>query len=136
MDANPLSDIPQVVAREMLATLRAAASPLGRLRPLPMAAGSSHPTVVLVHGFMGRPDMLRGLHRSLIEAGHTRAERIGYPSLRLRLEQIASRIEDAVVPLAQEGPIDLVGHSLGAVACRAPSSPGASWATDPMPHCG
>lgn len=119
MNGNPLLDIPKVVGSELLATLRAGASPLGLVRPLPPAAGTSFPQVVLVHGFLGRPSMLRGIHRSLIVAGHTRVERMGYPSILLPLEQIVVRIERTVVPLASGGKVDLVGHSLGAVACRA-----------------
>lgn len=127
MDANPdsrrlrdhLSDIPQVAAREILATVRAAAASAGRIRPLPAVAGGTRPTVVLVHGYLGHPDMLRALHRSLALAGWGHVERVGYPSTRLRLEQIAKRIDEAVSPLAIHEPVDLVGHSLGAVACRA-----------------
>jgi pimeloyl-ACP methyl ester carboxylesterase len=63
--------------------------------------------------------MLRGLARSLIDAGWHRVERPGYPSSQLGLEQIAQRIDECVTPIAAMGPVDLVGHSLGAVACRA-----------------
>jgi pimeloyl-ACP methyl ester carboxylesterase len=68
---------------------------------------------------MGHPDMLRALERRLRKAGWHRVIRVGYPSHRLSLEQIAQRIDQAATPLAAGSKIDLVGHSLGAVACRA-----------------
>lgn len=128
MDANPdppkpwsehVQDVPRVAARELVATLRAAGAPLARLRPLPEPPRGTDPHVVLVHGYLGHRDQLRALHRSLVAAGRTGVSRPGYPSTRLPLEAIATRIERHVVPLAAEGPVDLVGHSLGAVACRA-----------------
>lgn len=128
MDANPdatkpwsdhLQDLPRAAARELVATLRAAGAPLSRLRPLPDPAPGADPPVVLVHGYLGHPDQLRALHRALVASGRTRVSRLGYPSTRLDLEAITTRIERHVVPLAADGPVDLVGHSLGAVACRA-----------------
>ncbi len=119
MDAKPLVHIPQVVARELLATIRAGAASAGRLRPLPACADHQGPPVVLVHGYLGNPDLLRGLHRSLLLAGRGRVFRPGYPSLALPVEGIAARIERAVMDAAGPDKVDLVGHSLGAVACRA-----------------
>lgn len=55
----------------------------------------------------------------MINRGWGRIERVQYPSTRLGLGEIAGVINDTVAPLAQDGPVDLVGHSLGAVACRA-----------------
>ena len=63
--------------------------------------------------------MFRPLHRRLLLEGFGHVARVGYPSTRLSLAEITDLIDEAVVPLAAEGPVDLVGHSLGAVACRA-----------------
>lgn len=76
--------------------------------------------MILVHGYLGHPDMFRPLQRRLYTAGIGRVVRVGYPSTRFTLDQIAHRIEEAVRPIAEaHGRVDLVGHSLGAVACRA-----------------
>ena len=116
----PLTDIPRVAAREVLATVRAAASPIASaLRPLPTGIAGDRAPVVLVHGYLGHPEMLRALARSLLEAGWHHIERPGYPSSRMTLEEIARRIDECVTPIALSRPVDLVGHSLGAVACRA-----------------
>lgn len=75
---------------------------------------------MLVHGYLGHPDMFRPLQRRLYEAGFGTVERVGYPSTSLALDQIVDRIDRVCAPLADRyGPVDLVGHSLGAVACRA-----------------
>jgi triacylglycerol lipase len=113
--------LPLAAVTELIATVRCACWPLARLlHPLPTGEGPPSRPVVLVHGYMGHPDMWRPLRRELFSAGFTRVEVVGYPSLSSRLDEIAARIDALVVPLAQEaGPVDLVGHSLGAVACRA-----------------
>lgn len=110
--------LPVVMATEAAATLRTALFPLARLHPLPAPRpGPIRAPAVLVHGFMGHPDMLRPLHRRLLTEGWTRVERVGYPSLTASLEDIVGRIARAVEDAGE--PVDLVGHSLGAVACRA-----------------
>ena len=110
-----------VVATETIATLRCALWPLGMLRPLPAPPlrGNDHPPVVLVHGFMGHPAMFRSLIRQMRHAGFDRIHTVKYPSTQFTLDQIARRIHHVVQPLSQQGPVDLVGHSLGAVASRA-----------------
>lgn len=107
------------VAREVVATVRSGLFPLARLHPMPPAPEGVSRPVVLVHGYLGHPDMFRPLTRRLYQAGRGRVVAVGYPSTRSTLEDITARIEAAVLPLAEDGPVDLVGHSLGAVACRA-----------------
>lgn len=111
--------IAATAAGELVATLRSGLYPLARLHPMPARPLDEGTPVVLVHGYMGHPDMFRPLIRRLYEAGRGRVVAVGYPSARLSLEQITRRIEEVVLPLASEGPVDLVGHSLGAVASRA-----------------
>lgn len=114
-----LRALPFVTATEAVATFRSACWPLARLHPMPAPPESDRPPVVLVHGFLGHPDVFRPLQRRLYGAGFGRVARVGYPSTRFTLDQIAERIDQVVAPLAASGPVDLVGHSLGAVASRA-----------------
>lgn len=109
-----------VVSRESVATLRSALFPLARLHPM-NAPGSEHDRpILLVHGFLGHPDMWRPLQRRLHEAGWARVHSLRYPSTQLRLAEIAQRIDAEARRLyEQHGPIDVVGHSLGAVSSRA-----------------
>jgi pimeloyl-ACP methyl ester carboxylesterase len=72
---------------------------------------------VLVHGFLGHPAMWRPLIRRLYRRGHSRVASVGYPSTRRTLPEIVEAIDGVV--RAQGEPVVLVGHSLGAVACRA-----------------
>jgi len=73
----------------------------------------------MVHGYLGHPHVFRSLSRRMLNGGWSEVERVQYRSTRLGLGEIARIIDDAVSPLAAQGPVDLVGHSLGAVACRA-----------------
>jgi len=102
---------------ETVATLRSAAWPVALLRPLPRPAAGGHPPVVLVHGFLGHPAMWRPLIRRLYRRGHDRVAAVGYPSTQRTLPQIVDAIDEVVQ--AQDEPVVLVGHSLGAVASRA-----------------
>ncbi|MCB9685237.1 MAG: alpha/beta fold hydrolase [Alphaproteobacteria bacterium] len=115
--------LPVVATTEAVATVRSALWPIARLiHPLPRATAAvgNRPPVVLVHGYLGHPDMFRPLIRRLRKSGFPVVETVGYPSTRLRLDQIAERIDAVAAPLAERhGPVDLVGHSLGAVASRA-----------------
>lgn len=114
-------DVAQTALREAAATLRSGLWPFARLRPMPAARPrEGRKPVVLVHGYMGHREMLRPLARALLADGVPAAHRVGYPSLWLDMDQIVQRIADVAIPAAEEhGQIDLVGHSLGAVACRA-----------------
>jgi len=112
--------IPKVVVREATASVKAALVPLvGGLRRLPTATPGDRPPVVMVHGYLGHPHAFRSLSRRMLHEGWSGIERVRYPSTRLGLGEIAGVIDAAVAPLAAHGPVDLVGHSLGAVACRA-----------------
>lgn len=106
------------VAREVEATARTALYPFNRYFSLPDAAPEAgRVPVVMVHGLWGHPGMLQPLARYLLDNGWPRVERVGYPSIGIDFREIVDRL-DAVVQRVGE-PVDLVGHSLGATACRA-----------------
>ncbi len=109
--------LPAVALREAMHTMRTALFPLHRLSPLPPAGQRPVPHVVLVHGFLAHPDMMRPLARHLLSEGWPHVERFSYPSVGLDLPTIVARL--AAVVERQGAPVDLVGHSLGAVVCRA-----------------
>ena len=113
--------IPLVLAREAVATIRTGLAPLlGRLTPLPAASGDGDRLpVVLVHGFMGHPEQFRPLLRKLLKAGYPHIGRVAYPSTTASFEYIVGQIDEAVRAAAGSGQVYLIGHSLGAVACRA-----------------
>lgn len=110
--------IPLVALTEAIATVRLGCWPLGWLRPLPEPPETGRP-IVLVHGFMGHPEMWRTLTRRLYEANLGPVYTVGYPSMRFAVDEIARRIHRTVIPLTGHGPVDVVGHSVGAVATRA-----------------
>ncbi len=116
---NVTADVLRTTLNELYYSARAALAPIP-IRPLPrpQPKGDRRP-VVLVHGFMGHPGMLRPLHRRLIHEGVPSVHRVQYPWWRCSLEDVVDRIAGTVKPLAKDGPVDLVGHSLGAVASRA-----------------
>jgi pimeloyl-ACP methyl ester carboxylesterase len=111
----------KVVVREAIATVRSAAWPLARLHRLPRpGSGDGRRPVVLVHGYLGHPDMFRPLMRKLYEADFAEVARVSYPSTRLTLPQIVEYIDAVARPLAREfGEVDVVAHSLGAFSTRA-----------------
>jgi pimeloyl-ACP methyl ester carboxylesterase len=111
----------RAAASEVVATVRSAGWPVARLvHPLPAPPATDRPPVVLLHGYLGHPDVFRPLTRRLYEAGFGRVVAPGYPSTRWPLDAVVRRLGDVVGPLAREhGQVHLVGHSLGAVACRA-----------------
>lgn len=106
------------VIREIQAGLGTMVLPwLGR-RPLPKPVPlPGRRPVILVHGFMGHPEILRPIAVHLLANGWPRVERIGYSSFRTEFDEILDRIDAVVAGI--DGPVDLVGHSLGALACRA-----------------
>jgi pimeloyl-ACP methyl ester carboxylesterase len=63
--------------------------------------------------------MLRPLARTLLNEGWPVAHRITYPSFRSDLDDIVEALARVVRPLAEDGPVDCIGHSMGAVAIRA-----------------
>ncbi|MCB9664293.1 MAG: hypothetical protein H6732_09280 [Alphaproteobacteria bacterium] len=113
--------VPLVVVREAEAMLRTALTaplPVPRLgTPAPVAG---QPPVILVHGLMGHRGQLVPLGRALLAAGAPEVELVGYPAVRPRFEDVVDRIAAAAEPLARRhGRVDLVGHSLGALAGHA-----------------
>ena len=122
MNIGPLGHVralPLVATTEVVASLRSACWPLARLHRLPPCPEGDLPPVVLVHGYLGHADMFRPLVRRLYQAGFGDVRRVSYPSTRLTLDVIARRIDAVVAPAAAAQQVFLVGHSLGAVACRA-----------------
>lgn len=117
----PSLDLLKAIAREGVLTARAGMYPFARLRKMPQPGpAGSHTPVVLVHGFLGHRDMLRPIARRLYSEGWDQVARVGYPSATCRLEDVVDAIREVVVPLAKEhGKVDLIGHSLGALASRA-----------------
>jgi pimeloyl-ACP methyl ester carboxylesterase len=75
----------------------------------------------MLHGYMGHAEMLRPLARRLLEQGWGDVHRVGYPSLWWTFEQIIDEIDRVVTKVSDQhgGQVDLIGHSLGAIACRA-----------------
>lgn len=113
------SGLAATAATELVAAVRSALCPLGRLRGLPAAPRQPTPPVVLVHGYLGHPDTFRPLVRRLYAAGRGRVRVVAYRSTLMSLDDIVERVAKTVIPLASLGRVDLVGHSLGAVGCRA-----------------
>lgn len=106
------------VAGEVAATVRTGLFPVSRLFPLPAPRpGGGRRPAVLVHGYLGHPDMLKPLARAMLAAGWPCVERVGWSSFGHDIDEIVRRIE-AAADRCGPGPVDLVGHSLGGVACR------------------
>lgn len=117
MARHRLRHVAKVAATESVATVRSALWPLAHLHRLPRPPASDRPPVVLVHGYLGHPAMWRPLIRRLYQAGWGDVHTVGYASTRRRMPEILDAIDAVVRPLAR--PVQLVGHSLGAVASRA-----------------
>jgi triacylglycerol lipase len=109
------------VAREEVEFLvRCAVAPVLPWPPLPTPKPKpGRPPVLLVHGYLGHPEMLHPLAAALLANGAPRVERVQYDSLTLPFEEIVAAIAGAARALNEGQPVDLVGHSLGAVACQA-----------------
>jgi pimeloyl-ACP methyl ester carboxylesterase len=106
--------------RELGASLRAACWPLGGLQALQhrQVADVRRAPVVLTHGFLGHQFLLRPLAQRLLDEGFPEVTIVGYPSTRLGIRAIANRIATAVNKTGHGQPVHLIGHSLGALACR------------------
>lgn len=91
-------------------------------RPSPPSA-LPHPgrrPVLLVHGYLGHPGQLYPLGRDLLTHGWGVVDYVRYRSLFWSFERIVGEVAKAARRLHEEhGPIDLVGHSLGAIVCLA-----------------
>jgi pimeloyl-ACP methyl ester carboxylesterase len=111
-----------VALREIGVTLRSGLAPLTSRIPLPKAQPKAgFVPVVLVHGYLGHPEMLLPLARKLLEAGAPAVHRVSFPSTVWQFERIVEHIahETRNVAQAHGTSVDLVGHSLGALASRA-----------------
>jgi pimeloyl-ACP methyl ester carboxylesterase len=112
--------LPLVVMREIGASLRAACWPLAglqQLRPPVPTATTAKPPIVLVHGYLGKGVLLRPLAQRLHDEGYPTIAIVDYPSTRIGIGAIANRIASAVEQYKGQQ-VYLIGHSLGAVACR------------------
>lgn len=109
-----------VSLREVGAALRSAAMIVAPPSPLPSSQPTpGRPPVVLVHGYLGHPHQLRPLAAALLRDGAPSAHFVSYPSATATLDAIVDAIARVCLPLRRvHGPVDLVGHSLGALACR------------------
>lgn len=106
------------IVREAQATVATAVLPWFGRRPMPEPKPvEGRRPVILVHGFLGHPEILRPIAVHLLTHGWPRVERVQYSSFGTRFEQILDQID--AIASTMDGRIDLVGHSLGAVACRA-----------------
>jgi len=110
----------KVAVTESVATVRSALWPLAKLHRMPAPGRGAHPPVVLVHGYLGHPAMWRPLIRELYLNGWSEVHTVRYASTRRRMPEIIEAIEAVAAPIAAaHGKIQIVGHSLGAVATRA-----------------
>lgn len=109
-----------VAVREVSAFLRSGA--LIARAPADLAcrpALGGRPPAVLVHGYFGHPHQLRPLAQALLHHGTPSVSFVAYPSATATLDRIVDSIASIALPLARaHGPVDLIGHSLGALACR------------------
>lgn len=118
--ARPSADIAAVALREVGAILRSGWMAVAPPRPLPPASPlGGRPPAVLVHGYFGNALQLRPLADVLMRHGTPEVAFVHYPSVSIPIEGILDAIADVVLPLAREhGPVDLIGHSLGALSSR------------------
>ena len=117
MQRHRLSMVAKVAATESVATVRSALWPLAHLHRLPHPPRGPKPPVVLVHGYLGHPAMWRPLIRRLYLDGWGAVHTVRYASTRRRMPEIVRAIAEVVDPLGDG--VQLIGHSLGAVASRA-----------------
>jgi len=120
MERHRLRTVAKVAVTESVATLRSALWPLAHLHRMPRPVNAERPAVVLVHGYLGHPAMWRPLIRQLYLSGWSEVATVRYASTRRRMPEIIEAIEAVAAPVAaRRGPVQVVGHSLGAVATRA-----------------
>jgi len=120
MERHRLRMVAKVAVTESVATVRSALWPLAKLHRMPRPGTADRPPVVLVHGYLGHPAMWRPLMRQLYLEGWGEVHTVRYASTRRRMPEIIEAIEAVAAPVARRhGKVQVVGHSLGAVATRA-----------------
>jgi len=119
---HDLRNLTKTTLREVVATARTGMWPFAKLHPLPEPLPqAAHLPVVLVHGYMGHPAMMRPLARALLLGGAKATEAVAYPSMTWSFEQILAHLDTTIRAFAQQQgcKVAVVGHSMGAVATRA-----------------
>lgn len=85
---------------------------------LVLATPPAHATcAILLHGLQGRPAVMAPMAVALAEAGYV-VFNAGYPSTRASIEDLADYILPRALAACPEGPVHVVGHSMGGLLFR------------------
>ena len=76
------------------------------------------PSIVLLHGLGRTRWSLWPVAREAARRGY-QVHNLGYPSRRARIEELAENVGARVLRVAQDGPVDVVTHSMGGIVLRA-----------------
>lgn len=74
--------------------------------------------IVLLHGIFRTTRSMRGLETFLRAQGYE-VLNLGYPSTRLPIERIVEHIHPAITAFTGDGPLHVVGYSMGGLVARA-----------------
>ena len=109
----------RLMVNETASTLRCAFHPLERIRSIsPNGQPEKLPELLIVHGFMGRPNMFIPMARYLMNQGVPAVHFAKYSSWKVTIDDIIDHLEE-LVTTNEIKECNLIGHSLGAVAIRA-----------------